>query len=160
MSQIFPCATAKSSHGNENLRFLDSTIGGPIGKTTDKLDFRPKQICCPIWRFRPFWRDRMERINILRRNRPRVSNFLSHRIGSFFKNHVFGNIGNSLHHQIPPNWSSGLQIGPRFFVESQGTISGSIKPINFPKNNPTKQYFLGNWKTSQNRHFVMKWLPF
>ena len=27
----------------------------------------------------------------------------------------FGNIGNSLHHKIPPNWSSGLQIGPRMF---------------------------------------------
>ena len=39
-------------------------------------------ICfCPLWRFRPFWRDRMEGINILRRNRTRVSKFLSHRIG-------------------------------------------------------------------------------
>ena len=29
--------------------------------------------------------------------------------------HVFFvNIGNSLHHQIPLNWSSGLNIGPRF----------------------------------------------
>ena len=26
-----------------------------------------------------------------------------------------------------PNWSSGLQIGPRIFVLSQGTISGAIK---------------------------------
>ena len=31
----------------------------------------------------------------------------------------FGNIGNSLHHQIPPNWSSGLQIGPRIFWEAR-----------------------------------------
>jgi hypothetical protein len=30
-----------------------------------------------------------------------------------------GNIGNSLHHQIPPNWSSGLQIGPRIFWEAR-----------------------------------------
>ena len=33
--------------------------------------------------------------------------------------HVFGNIGNSLHHQIPPNWSSGLQIGPRIFLKAR-----------------------------------------
>ena len=32
----------------------------------------------------------------------------------------------------PPDWSSD-------FFESQGTISGAIKPINFPKNDPTKQ---------------------
>ena len=30
-----------------------------------------------------------------------------------------GNIGNSLHHQIPPNWSSGLQIGPRIFLKAR-----------------------------------------
>ena len=34
----------------------------------------------------------------------------------------FGNIGNSLHHQIPPNWSSGLQIGPRIFLGVAHTI--------------------------------------
>ena len=33
--------------------------------------------------------------------------------------HVFGNIGNSLHHQILPNWSSSLQIGPRFFSKAR-----------------------------------------
>ena len=32
----------------------------------------------------------------------------------------FGNIGNSIHHQIPPNWSSGLQVGPRIVF---GTLS-------------------------------------
>ena len=31
----------------------------------------------------------------------------------------FGNIGNSLHHQIPPNWSSGLQVGPRIFLKAR-----------------------------------------
>ena len=30
-----------------------------------------------------------------------------------------GNIGNSLHHQIPPNCSSGLQIGPRILLEAR-----------------------------------------
>ena len=53
----------------------------------------------------------------------------------------FGNIGNSLHHQIPPNWSSGRQIGPRICFESQGTISGAIKPIHFPKNDTTQKIF-------------------
>ena len=33
--------------------------------------------------------------------------------------HVFGNIGNSLHHQIPPSWSSGLQIGPPIFCKAR-----------------------------------------
>ena len=33
--------------------------------------------------------------------------------------HFFENIGNSLHHQIPPNCASGLQIGPRFFLEAR-----------------------------------------
>ena len=46
----------------------------------------------------------------------------------------------------PPGWSSD-------FFESQGTISGAIKPIHFPKNDPTQKYFLGTWTTSQNRHF-------
>ena len=31
----------------------------------------------------------------------------------------------------PPGWSSD-------FLESQGSISGAIKPINFPKHEPTK----------------------
>jgi hypothetical protein len=30
----------------------------------------------------------------------------------------FGKIGNSLHHQIHPNWSSGLLIGPRIFLKA------------------------------------------
>ena len=31
----------------------------------------------------------------------------------------WGNIGNSLHHQIPPNWSSGLQVGPQIFSKAR-----------------------------------------
>ena len=64
-----------------------------------------------------------------------------------------GNIGNSLHHQIPPNWSSGLQIGPRIFLK------GVIKPIIFQKMTPNKQKHIGNWTTSQNHHFFIKWIP-
>ena len=52
----------------------------------------------------------------------------------------------------PPDWSSD-------FFESQGTISGAIKPIIFQKMTPTKTYFPGTWKTSQNHHFLIKWLP-
>ena len=36
----------------------------------------------------------------------------------------------------PPDWSSD-------FFESQGTISGAIKPINFPKNGPKQHIFSG-----------------
>ena len=53
----------------------------------------------------------------------------------------------------PPDWSSD-------FFESQGTISGAIKPINFPKNDTKQTYFPGNWKTSQNHICLIKWLPF
>ena len=49
----------------------------------------------------------------------------------------FGNIGNSLHHQIPPNWSSGLQIGPRTFfkarVPSQELSNKLVVPIMLSK---------------------------
>ena len=53
----------------------------------------------------------------------------------------------------PPDWSSD-------FFESQGTISGAIKPIIFPKNDPKETDFTGTWKTSQNRFFLKTWLPF
>ena len=72
----------------------------------------------------------------------------------------WGNIGNSLHHQIPPNWSSGLQIGPRFFFESQGTISGAIKPIIFPKNDTKKQIFPGNLDNLQKSSLFDKMASF
>ena len=72
----------------------------------------------------------------------------------------FGNIGNSLHHQIPPNWSSGLQIGPRFFFESQGTISGAIKYIIFSKKYPKQNIFSGKLDNLPTSSFLLKWLPF
>ena len=53
----------------------------------------------------------------------------------------------------PPDWSSD-------FFQSQGTISGAIKPINFPKNDTTNKYFSGNWETSKNLHLLITWLPF
>ena len=48
----------------------------------------------------------------------------------------------------PPGWSSD-------FFESQGTISGAIKQINFPIKEKTKKE---PGKTSPNRHLLMKWL--
>ena len=53
----------------------------------------------------------------------------------------------------PPCW-------PSDFFESQGTISGAIKPINFQQMTPKTKYVPGNWTTSQTRHLVIKWLPF
>ena len=67
-----------------------------------------------------------------------------------------GNIGNSLHHQIPPNWSSGLQSGPRISFQSQGTISRAIKPIIFQQMTTTKNKIR---KTGQPPKIVI-WLPF
>ena len=47
----------------------------------------------------------------------------------------------------PPDWSS-------HFFESQGTISGAIKPINFPKHDPQQKK--GNWKTAKQTLCVDK----
>ena len=60
----------------------------------------------------------MERKHILRRNRPQVSNFLSHRIFCFFKIMVFGILGKSLHHQMilgPPDGSLDFFLNTRGF---------------------------------------------
>ena len=62
----------------------------------------------PILRFRGFWHDRTERKHILRRDRPRVSNFLSHRRVEPLKFMNFDILGKSLHHQMilgPPDGS-------------------------------------------------------
>ena len=52
-----------------------------------------------------------------------------------------------------PDWSSD-------FFESQGTISGAIKPINVPTNDPQKENCPGNWTNSPNHHLLIKWLSF
>jgi len=51
----------------------------------------------------------------------------------------------------PPDWSSD-------FFESQGTISGAIKPIKFP--NSPKQIFPGTWQISKKQHLLIIRLPF
>ena len=49
----------------------------------------------------------------------------------------------------PPDWSSD-------FFESQGTISGAIKPIIFPKNDPKRQICFGNLGNHQKSLFCDK----
>ena len=46
----------------------------------------------------------------------------------------------------PPGWSSD-------FFESQGTISGAIKPSNFPTNDPKQIIFFGNLDNHQKSSF-------
>ena len=62
-----------------------------------------------------------------------------------------------------PNTSK-LVLGPpdgsSFFFESQGTISGAMKPIVFSKNDPRKTYCPGTWEISKKCHLLIKWLPF
>ena len=55
---------------------------------------------------------------------------------------IFGNIGNSLHHQIPPNWSSGLQIGPRIFLKARVPSQELSNKYSFKKG-PTRKIFPG-----------------
>ena len=72
----------------------------------------------------------------------------------------FGNIGNSLYHQIPQNWSSGLQVGPRIFVESQCTISGTIKQINFPQKWSPENIICGGHFLKKQKCFIfLRWCP-
>ena len=72
----------------------------------------------------------------------------------------FGNIGNSLHHQIPPNWSSGLQIGLRIFFKARVPSHELSNKLIFQKNTQKNKYVQGNWTTSQPRHLLINWLPF
>ena len=51
-----------------------------------------------------------------------------------------GNIGKSLHHQIPSNRPSGLQIDPRIFLKARAP-SQETKTINFPGNYPKQNIF-------------------
>jgi len=110
-------------------------------KNWKKLRCLPNQTTnCSIWRFRGFWRGRMERKYILRRNRPRVSNFLSHRTVGFFKNHAFW-----LSWKVPssPNdpWTSRWVI--QIFYKHQRLLAErpSAK-IHFEKLPPKQNMFL------------------
>ena len=82
------------------------TLGGawkprdPKGNKLENWIFEQKHIFCRIWRLSGFWHHRMERKDALRRNRPRVSNFLSHRIVGFLKSMIFDILAKSLHPQV------------------------------------------------------------
>ena len=69
---------------------------------------------CPILRFMRFWHYKTERNDILRRNRPSVSNFRSLQIVGCLKFMVFDILGKALHHQMiigPPD-------GPLYFFQT------------------------------------------
>ena len=72
----------------------------------------------------------------------------------------WGNIGNLLHHQIPPNWSSGLQVGPRIFLKAKVPSQELSNKCILQKMTPENKQNHGNWTTSQNRYLLIKWLPF
>jgi hypothetical protein len=63
----------------------------------------------------------------------------------------FGKIGNSLHHQIHPNWSSGLLIGPRIFLKAW-VPSQELSNKLFLQQVTPKRNVPGNWATSQNHN--------
>jgi hypothetical protein len=70
----------------------------------------------------------------------------------------FGNIGNSLHHQIPPNWSSGLQIGPRFLLKASVPFHELSNKFIFQQMNP---FFLsGNLDNLPTSSFFDKMASF
>ena len=51
-----------------------------------------------------------------------------------------GNIGNSLHHQIPPNLFSGLQIGPWIFLKATVRSQELSNKLSFHKMTKTNKY--------------------
>ena len=65
----------------------------------------------------------------------------------------FGNIGNSLHHQIPPNWSSGLRICPLIFFKARVPSQELSNKLIFEKMTQRKK--TGNWTTF---YAAQKWL--
>ena len=119
-------------------------------KKLKNWSFCQKHIFCPIWRFRQFWRDRTKRKDTLRRHRPRVSNFLSHRIVGFFKIMIFGILGKSLHHQMilgPPDASLD------FFLNTRGFWLNGLRRKSILKNVPQKKQ-IWETKTPQKSSFV------
>ena len=72
----------------------------------------------------------------------------------------FGNIGKSLHHQIPPNWSPGLQIGPRICFKARAPSQELSNKLIFQKMTPTKTIFSRKLDNLPKSPFLMKWFPF
>jgi len=71
-----------------------------------------------MWSSRPFWNDKMERISILRRSRPRVSNILSRRIVGYFKINDFRHswkVPSSTNDPWTSRWVLGFFVNTRSF---------------------------------------------
>jgi hypothetical protein len=62
----------------------------------------------------------------------------------------FGNIENSLHHQIPPNWSSGLQVGSRIVLKARAPSQELYNQLIFQKRTPTNNIFSGKLENINN----------
>jgi len=72
----------------------------------------------------------------------------------------FGNIGSSLHHQIPPNWSSGLQIGPLILFKARVPSQELSNELILQKMTPTKHIFSGKLDNLPKSAFVDKMASF
>ena len=71
-----------------------------------------------------------------------------------------GRIGNSLYHQIPPNWSSGLQIGFWISPKARGFWLNSLRREYILKMTPKQIDFMGKLENLQNYHCLIKWFLF
>ena len=71
-------------------------------------------------------------------------NLVLHGMGEIDFHVFFVNIGNSLHHQITPNWSSGLQIGPRIYFKARVPSQELSNNLIFRKDTPKTTYVPGN----------------
>ena len=83
----------------------------------------------------------MERKHILRRNRARVSNVLSHRIVESLESMIFDILGKSRHHQMV----LGAPDGSSVFPQKLGVAGPEAFGENaFWKITPKNKYVLGN----------------
>ena len=75
-----------------------------------------------------------------------------------------GNIGNSLHHQIPPNGSAGLQIGSRIVLKARVPSQELSNKLIFQKMYPKKKRKRGELDNLPKSSFFDKiascFLPF
>ena len=112
--------------------------------------FCQKQIICSIWQLGQFWRDRNERKHILRRNRPRVPSFLSHRIVESLRFMIFDTW------KVPssPNgpWTSRWVLG--FFLNTRGFWLNGLRRKSILENDTKNHIFSGKLENLQKSVFV------
>ena len=51
-------------------------------------------------------------------------------------------------------------MGPWIFLNTNGFWLNGLRRKSILEDDPKKTYFPGNWKTSNNRHCLIKWIPF